>query len=78
MRLGKIYFSNAIVEGEDMVRILRVLEFVPYRVEHMWHNFTFEYVGISPLFDIVPEGGSIPSYIVHITPEEVSVERNYE
>ncbi len=76
-RIGKFKVSQNIIENEDAPRIFAAFGFVPMRVEHHYHNGTFEMIGLSHLFDEVDEGYVAPEYDVTITVHEdlsISVE----
>ena len=65
-RLGKIYFSDALVGNVDswqnMRRIMGLL--IPIRVEHLAYRGQYEYYCLSTLFEPVPEFTQIPEYDV--------------
>lgn len=43
---------------------------IPIRCEFLYHSATFEYVGISPMFEVVEEGSPIPWYDFVVKKEE--------
>jgi len=73
-RFGKIYFSFEQVEKHsgDVSLILSQIEFVPVKVEALWHMMHFEYIGISPMFDEINEGDITPEYTIELFESSVS------
>jgi len=84
-RRGKFYVTLSVIETtEDEFRgILALLGFIPTRVEALYHEGAFEYIGISPLFDEVETGCLIPTYLIIIHKDDedtlsVTVEKRDE
>ena len=68
-RYGKFTVTQEVVENnpEEWARTLAEMQFVPLRVERMYSNYGFEYIGYSPLFDEVEEGMIPPEYRINLT-----------
>lgn len=77
MRLGKFYVSSILVKEEinDLADILGKMNFVPTRVEYLYHADKFEYVGYSYLFDECPLGVEIPEYRINYHLDGVEAEK---
>jgi len=60
-RIGKFYVTEELAESEEMLSILKQLEFVPITVNILssWN----EYIGYSPLFRILGISNEIPEKI---------------
>lgn len=75
-KIGKFFVSQNLVKNYLMLAdILGQMGFVPLRVEYYYANATFEYVGISKMFDEVKEGEQVPEYLVKISNNKVLVEK---
>jgi hypothetical protein len=61
-KLGKFYIPMSEIEHEHISQALRIMCFVPYRVECLFHRGAFEMLGASALFETVEEGTSAPEY----------------
>lgn len=61
-KIGKIRISNAFLSEdiENVSEILKMMSFVPYRAEFMYHFNGLELVGYSPLFEELEEE-SVPN-----------------
>ena len=71
-RLGrlKIRKNDLINTPSEVSHIFWVIKFVPIQV-NLWDiNGIIEYVGVSELFEEVPEYEAIPEYSVNVTQEE--------
>jgi hypothetical protein len=74
MRLGRFTVHRRVVEGHhaiDLAKVLAALKFIPTYVtqdlvvtDPLHYPESYLYIGISPKFELVPEGGSIPRYII--------------
>ena len=76
---GVFYVSSDLVRNniEDFAKALSIMEFVPFRVEHLYENMTFEYQGVSKFFDHLDEGKRLRKYEVIISKNDdgdISVE----
>lgn len=71
-RYGRFTVQAHMVEDhpEEFARILWEMKFVPMRVERIYSNYGFDYIGYSPMFAEVPEGMVCPDYelVVKIKP----------
>jgi len=70
MRLGKFKMNRNFATSRRVVRVLRVLEFIPTRVELLFEQDCFEYIGISPCFDYVQDGCMANEYSIIIDGHE--------
>lgn len=81
-RIGKFYLPQSMLMTMETATVLGILSFIPTRVEHIYHQMEFEYIGFSELFREVSEGEIIPTYniivtkehgeIVHVSPVEIT------
>lgn len=71
-RLGKFDISFQLVEESqwEVSLILSLLGFIPIRVEAMYANNSFEYVGISDRFREVSPAEVIPIYEIEVQSDE--------
>jgi len=67
---GKFYVNREIVDGGRLAEILAIMEFIPYRVEHLYDRDAFEYIGCSPLFDETPKACYAREYVINIMVDE--------
>lgn len=58
-RIGKFMVSMELINRspESVAEMLKLLEFVPLKVEMRPWEAKYKYVGISPLFEPIDEGG---------------------
>ena len=67
MRVGKFYVY---MQNEEQYlktsKALWTMKFVPFRVEYLFIENRFEFVGYSPRFDEVPLGEITPTYKIII------------
>lgn len=75
-RIGKFYVTmDYASKMETSLRtVLSKLEFVPLRVECLYHKQQFEYIGTSPLFSWVGEGVESPTYDIIYNDETKDIE----
>jgi hypothetical protein len=68
LRMGRLSFSSKdITEKPEMLyQIFSMLQFVPVRVEHLYWQDLVDCMGISPHFEVVNQGVSVPTYLVDI------------
>ncbi len=64
---GKFYASVEFVKGEFFPEVLWKLKFIPLRVTFSYEKHAFEYVGYSPIFDVIREGQRIPEYKIEVS-----------
>ena len=71
-RLGRFYRDFNLVESEpELVEEIFVqLRFIPYKVEGRNDRETFEYIGISPMFDELEFGSFAPEYVIQGNQDE--------
>lgn len=65
-RKGRFYISDGLIENEQLIEIFYHMKFIPLRVEYLFYQRAFEYIGISFLFEEVNTGEIIPEYEVII------------
>ena len=65
-RVGRFSLFADIVYSDDALEIFKQLKLIPLRVELMSYGDIFHYVGISPLFAEVAEGGVAPEYVINV------------
>ena len=65
-RFGKFYIKAALVDSGAVFNIIHQMQFVPTRVEFLYHLNAFEYLGMSYTFDNVPENEIAPVYTVMV------------
>ena len=70
-RLGKFYVSTELVMTGDVLPVLTSMQFIPTRVEHLYHMGKFEYIGMSPIFPELGEGFMIPEYDVQLSKDDI-------
>lgn len=65
-RIGKFMVTIDLIEKsiESVAETLKLLEFVPLRVECLGWGGSYEYIGISPLFDEIDEGSLPTLYMI--------------
>jgi len=61
-RLGRFYVPMSEIERDHISQALRIMCFVPFRVECLFHIAAFEMIGTSALFGAVEEGALAPEY----------------
>jgi len=71
-KMGKIYISTAMIDkwAEDTAEMLSYMKFVPIRVECMVHMKAFEMIGLSQMFDELPDHQVVPTYKILCESEE--------
>jgi len=72
--VGKFYITSDIISSESGIeyvqKILALMQFVPTRVEFIYHKDVFEYIGLSPLFEDWPLSCEIPEYRIQAQSSE--------
>ena len=65
-RIGKFYISidSIVNQKEGLAKTLSIMDFIPVRVEFIYHKKEFEYIGFSVLFEELEEGSEAPEYII--------------
>ncbi len=66
MKIGKFYISFEMINNGKIASVLAKMEFIPTRVENIYHRQVFEYIGISSLFRDKGKGEMVPEYTVTI------------
>lgn len=63
-RFGRFSVNTHIVEDhtEEFADILAEMQFVPMKVERHYSNYSFEYIGYSPMFAKIEPGMVCPDY----------------
>lgn len=63
-RFGRFNVDTHIVEDhpEEFAGVLAQMSFVPMKVERTYSNWSFEYIGWSPMFAEVEQGMMCPDY----------------
>ena len=61
-RVGKFYLKTKVVNSCIAPKLFKDLGFVPLRVEHLFYNDCFEFIGTSHLFCPIEEGLIPPEY----------------
>jgi hypothetical protein len=66
---GRFYLQAKLIREDPKIvaDILSDINFVPLRVEAMFHDDSIEYVGLSPRFDAVEPGKTYPTYDINTT-----------
>jgi len=76
--IGKFKVSGGMVynETDKVVQLFKKMDLIVVRAELHWDSLwgTLEYVGLSPLFEEVEDGGLIPEYDIVMT--AISEENN--
>lgn len=69
-KVGKFYITSNFLETpsgiESISNILSKMQFVPTKVDFLYNEEKFEYIGISPLFNERKLGMYIPEYVIDI------------
>jgi len=65
-RRGRILISDKLTRNNEIPYVFYKIGFLPVRVEFLYAQISFEYIGISDLFDTVEEGEMIPTYVIKI------------
>jgi len=73
-RIGEIVLSQQFMRVAEVHEVFAKLQFVPFRVEHMFVDNAFHMVGSSPLFGEVAEGAMTPRYEVIVSTKDDPVE----
>jgi hypothetical protein len=69
-RLGRFRITNQLLRGDlDCVRAI-LKDVVVVRCEQMFHSDGFEYIGIHPAFDVLPDDMEAPLYRADVTRNE--------
>lgn len=68
-RIGRILVNHDFVANdiEGVSEVLKLLSFVPYRVESRWDLQRLEMIGISPLFEETSNACVAPDYHIHLS-----------
>lgn len=78
MRFGRFKVSEELICDEESNKLLSdslaLMEFIPTRVEQIYHVFGFYYVGLSPLFRDIEPGRLVPEYWITFNGNSVTVE----
>lgn len=71
-RVGRFSISAEFVrtEPEALLDLLGLLRVVVVRCEHVYHCREFQYIGLSPHFDIIDRGAQPPFYSFTFRKEE--------
>lgn len=76
-RVGKFYITSNFLETissiENISNILSQMKFVPTKVDYLYAEDRFEYIGISPMFNERKLGMYIPEYTIEIINKKVVV-----
>lgn len=74
-RIGKFYFSDELIKNqyETVNRILSRV--VVVECTHHFYSNQFEYIAISPLFDVVEDGCKFNEYKAVISDDEIKFEK---
>jgi len=67
---GKFHVDAHFFTETDFIELLAVfkeLDFIPTKVDFLYAENKFEYIGFSPNFEEVPEGCHCPVYNVEVT-----------
>ena len=75
MQIGIFYVQRDMLGKPVLVKTLHSMQFIPTRVEYIFHQSAFEYVGISPLFDEVKDGDPVPAYDIEVTDGKVMAKK---
>ncbi len=66
-KTGKFYASTHMVEQGEIAEVLAKMEFVPLNVRYDKLLDGYEYIGISPMFELSDEGVVAPEYTIKMT-----------
>lgn len=74
-RMGKFYISDELIKNqyETVNRVLSHV--VTIECTHHYYSNQFEYIAISPLFEVVEDGCKFNEYKVLITDDEIKFEK---
>lgn len=62
-KLGKFYIDSGLLnETELLHKAFGKIQFVPYKAEYRYDIMALELIGLSPMFDELPEGVEVPLY----------------
>ena len=59
-RMASFFVSEEEFTSDRFVKMISLLHFVPVRVEYLYQSDGFEYTGVSPYFEVVPNGCRAP------------------
>ena len=68
-RIGKFFIAAEAIESVFIHEVFKRLEFVPYRVEFLYHRKSFECIGVSPMFELNDDFMEAPEYTLRISTE---------
>jgi hypothetical protein len=69
-KIGKITIETSLIQRKQTSEMFGKLQFVPLHVEHLYHRDCFEMIGLSPLFDSIPFGYTVPVYNIMMSEKE--------
>ena len=71
-RIGKIKITSTLIEKSPLVvaEILAKIRFIPFRVEHLFSERSFEMIGWSTDFAIIPDHEITPEYMLTMESEQ--------
>lgn len=71
-RIGKFFVSRDLIwNNSDLFQQLMELgKFIILRAESLDYQGTYEYVALSPIFDVLSEGQAVPEYSIKVTDGE--------
>ena len=73
MKIGKLLVTKELVNSAHATTLFSLIGFVPVRVELMYMYNRFEMIGISDLFEELPECAVAPTYNIIITSDDDGV-----
>ena len=75
-RVGKFKLDEQLVLDYEVSQLIfGAMGFVCLRCEHDHLTPRFEYIGVSHLFDIIPDWSEVPEYEIKFDGENVTAER---
>lgn len=77
-RIGKFYVLNDFLDTTSSIecinKILTEMKFIPTKVDFLYAENKFEYIGISHMFNELKLGVEIPEYIIEVSNNRISVQ----
>ena len=72
LRYGRFTVTTHLIEDhpEEFSAILAQMQFIPMKVERLYSNYGFEYIGYSPMFEEIAEGMICPEYEMVLEKDE--------
>lgn len=76
-RIGRVLLSKDVIESEEIHLVLSSMKFIPVRVEFLYMENSFEYIGYSAMFEKIHECSVTPTYTISVEKDEDEIVNIY-